>query len=53
MKNENNPSIEWEEVKTEHVVRDKWIDFADPPTVFRTERYMNRFTATAVRIMWW
>ena len=27
MKNENNPSIEWEEVKTEHVVRDKWIDF--------------------------
>ena len=27
MKNEKDPSIEWEEVKTEHVVRDKWIDF--------------------------
>lgn len=27
MKNENDSSIEWEEVNTEHVIRDKWIDF--------------------------
>ena len=24
---DNNQSLEWEEVKTEHIVNDKWIDF--------------------------
>ena len=27
MKDENDSSIKWEEVNTEHVIRDKWIDF--------------------------
>lgn len=27
MKDENDSSIKWEEVNTEHAIRDKWIDF--------------------------
>ncbi len=47
--------LAWEEIRTDHIIQDEWIDFRKiserRPTAFLTAVSMSPFTATAAEIM--
>lgn len=49
---DDREDLVWEEIKTEHIVQDEWIDFENHNFVFPMEVSSDHIIPTAGEIMW-